>query len=117
MASALIPRRPGLLELSDVSGYSQRQPAKTIVWQTVQKHWQAYRGYRRPWFGHEVHATFRVLFAERLVGTLVRVPCQGSIDDRSLSLGGGGTYSPPSPMRLVSLPQSRLPPVSTSTSP
>ena len=26
-----------------MSGYSQRQPAKTIVWQTVHKHWQAYR--------------------------------------------------------------------------
>ncbi len=43
MATPLLPHSPGLLDLAGVSGYSQRQPTKTVVWQVVQKHWQDYR--------------------------------------------------------------------------
>ncbi len=43
MAFRFLPRTPGLLELAGVSGYTQRQPAKTVVWQTVQKYWHEYR--------------------------------------------------------------------------
>ena len=42
MQTSTLPRKPGLLDLAGVSGYTPRQPRETAVWKTVQEYWPEY---------------------------------------------------------------------------
>ena len=43
MATPSTAHTHGLLDLAGTSGYRQRDPAKTAVWQAVHEHWEDYR--------------------------------------------------------------------------